>query len=159
MSARTHLLAPLALLIASAALPVLAASSASSASSDSVSTSVGSVSTSFEKSSDSSSKGKDVAAGDYKVIEMAAAPNRPGMARMKLQAVAKTGAEGEFFLYLPQEAADQSRLQPGSVITANARPYGLEFAHASTATTTRKPFFLVLADEWFRELQTKVVSL
>jgi hypothetical protein len=116
---------------------------------------VGSVSTSFEKSSDSSSKGKPVAAGDYKVIEVAQAPTRPGTVRLTLQALADNSAEGEYYLYLPQEAATQGGVAAGQVVTARARSYGLEFAQAST----KEAFFLVLNDDWYRELQTKVVTL
>lgn len=134
-------------------LPALAASSASSASSDSASTSVGSISGSFEKSSDSSAGDRNTAAGDYTLIEVAAAPNRPGMARMKLQALAD--GQAEFFLYLPQHAADQSRLGAGAVVTVKERAYGFEFAKQAT----QEAFFLVLADDWLRELKTKVVTL
>jgi hypothetical protein len=146
----------LALLLGAAALPALAASSASSASSDSASTSVGSSSTSIQKSSDSSSSKDDkVADGDYRIIEVADAPARPGAVRLKLQPVAGATPAGEFYLYMPQVAFDESRLGTGSVVTAKARAYGTEFA----ATQSQRPFFLVLADEWFRELRTKVVSL
>jgi hypothetical protein len=86
---------------------------------------------------------------------VAEAPARAGTVRLKLHAVAEAGKEGEFFLYMPQEAFEQSRLAQGSVVTARARAYGLEFANAKA----QKPFFLVLADEWFRELQTKIVRL
>jgi hypothetical protein len=150
----------LALLLGALAWPAVAASSASSASSDSVSTSVGSSSTSLETSSGSSSGGEQkVADGDYRIIEVADAPARAGTVRLKLHPVADEGAtlaqKNEFFLYMPQEAYEQSRLGQGSVVTAKARAYGLEFAGG----TAKKPFFLVLADEWFRELQTKVVRL
>lgn len=149
----------LALLLAlAAAVPAWAASSASSAVSDSLTTSSGSVSNSIQKSSDSSS-GKDekTAEGDYKIIEVAAAPARPGTVRLKLQPVADggTAAKGEFFLFMPQEAFDQSRLGPGHVVTAKPRPYGLQF----TQTASQKVFYLVIEDEQYRELQTKVVSL
>jgi hypothetical protein len=144
----------LASLLIAAALPALAASSASSASSESVSTSVGSISGSFEKSSDSSSGDKKTAAGDYKVLEVAEAPNRPGMTRMKLQALG-AGTDGEFYLYLPHQAAEGSRVAAGEMVTASARPYGLEFARRDT----KEAFFLVLADGWMRELQTKPVTL
>ncbi len=149
----------LALLLAvAAAAPAWAASSASSAVSDSITTSVGSISNSIQKSSDSSS-GKDekVAEGDYKIIEVAAAPARPGTVRLKLQPVADgaTAAKGEFFLFMPQEAFEQSRLGPGHVVTAKPRPYGLQFTQAAS----QKVFFLVMDDEQYRELQTKVVSL
>ncbi len=152
----TTRLTALALLLGAAALPALAGSSASSASSESVSTSVGSSSTSIQTSSDGSSGGeKKVADGDYRIIEVADAPARAGTVRLKLHAVAAEGKDGEFFLYMPQEAYDQSRLGQGSVVTAKARAYGLEFADG----TAKRPFFLVLADEWFRELQTKIVRL
>jgi hypothetical protein len=144
-----------AALLAALALPALAASSASSASSDSVSTSVGSISGSFEKSSDSSSGDRKTAAGDYKVMEVADAPNRPGVVRMRLQAVKEPGRDGEFFLYMPQQAAADARVDAGQLVTARLRPYGYEFAKADT----QQPFFLVLADHWFRELQTRPVTL
>lgn len=139
------------------ALPSLAASSASSAVSDSFTTSSGSVSDSFGKSSDSSSKNeKKVTDGDYRIIEMAAVPERPGTARLTLQAVAaERRADDEFFLYLPLAVVEQTRLAQGDVVSARQRPYGVEFAQA----TTRQAFFLVLKDEWFRELQTTPVVL
>jgi hypothetical protein len=147
------------LLFAVAGAPAWAASSASSAVSDSITTSIGSVSNSIQKSSDSSS-GKDekVAEGDYKIIEVAAAPARPGTVRLKLQQVvdgAEAGKAGEFFLFMPQEAFEQSRLGPGHVVTAKPRAYGLQFTQAAS----QKVFFLVMDDEQYRELQTKVVSL
>ena len=152
-------LTALALLVGAFALPAGAASSASSASSDSASTSVGSLSTSVQNSSQSSTGDNKVADGDYRVIEVAEAPARAGTVRLKLHAVANEAQQGEFFLYMPQEAYDQSRLGQGSVVTARARAYGLEFAHLNAQAKATKPFFLVLADEWFRELQTKIVRL
>ncbi len=145
---------PLALLLAALAMPAVAASSASSASSESVSTSVGSFSTSFEKSSDSSS-GKDanVAEGEYRIVEVADATQRPGAMRLKLQAVAKPGADNEFYLYLPRQALDQGRLAEGQIITAKHRSYGMEFAKAANA------FFLVVKDAWYNELSTKAITL
>lgn len=153
MTRHSKSLAPLALLLSVLALPAMAGSSASSASSDSVSTSVGSISTSFEKSSDSSSKGDKVAEGEYRIIEVAVAEQRPGAMRLKLQAVDQPGAAGEFFLYLPRQALDQGRLAEGQLVTARHRPYGIEFAKSET------PFFLVLQDGWYRELHNKVVTL
>ena len=142
-------------LVCALAWPAWAASSASSASSDSVSTSVGSISGSFEKWSESSSGDRKTAAGDYQVMDVAEAPNRPGMVRMRLQAVKEPGAAGEFFLTMPREAASDAKVGMGQVVTARLRPYGYEFAKAGT----QQPFFLVLADHWFRELQTKPVAL
>lgn len=146
------LLAALALCGLAATLPAWAASSASSASSDGSSASVGSLSTSVEKSSNSSSKGDKVADGDYKVIQVADA-TAPGKLRLTLRATNDSGEE--FNLVLPQEAAAQGKLAVGVVVTAKAHQYGLQFA----AADTREPFFLVLRDDWYRELATKPVTL
>lgn len=137
--------------LAAATNPVWAASSASSASSESV----GSSSTSIEKSSKSSSKDDKVAEGDYRVIgiEIATADTQAGRVRVTLQAV--NGNDGEFFLVLPQEAAQQGRLAQGTVVTARQHAYGIQFA----AGAPRQAFFLVLRDEWYQELQTRVVTL
>ena len=152
-------LAALALLLGAGALPALAASSTSSAASEGVSASVGSLSGSVEQSSASSAGDKKVAEGDYRIIDVAAAADRPGMVRMKLAALAgEPGARstgGEFFLYLPQAAFDGSRLAQGGVVTARNKPYGTEFADAQT----RQAFFLVLADHWYKELRTTPVVL
>jgi hypothetical protein len=129
------------------------ASSASSASST-ASTSVGSISGSIQKSSNSSS-GNTVAEGDYRIIEVADVADQPGTVRMKLQAVKDIGADGEFYLYLPHQVVEQGRLAAGGVVTARNKPYGMEFAHA----TTLKGFFMALKDDWYRELQTRPVSL
>ena len=136
-----------------AAGPALAASSASSASSEGSSASVGSLSTSIEKSSKSSSKDDKVADGDYRIIEVAAAEQQPGKVRLTLRAV--NPADGEFYLYVPQETAQQAGLAQGGVVSARQQAYGVQFA----AGAPREPFFLVLRDGWYQELQTKVVTL
>jgi hypothetical protein len=155
----TPRLAAIALLLGASALPALAASSTSSAASDGVSASVGSLSGSVEQSSASSAGDKKVADGDYRIIDVAAAADRPGMVRMKLQALAtepgKRSADGELILVLPQTAFDAGQLAQGGVITARSKPYGTEFADAQT----RQTFFLVLADDWFKELHTTPVVL
>jgi hypothetical protein len=138
-----------------AAMPAFAASSAASSASESLTTSVGSSSTSIQKSSNSSSKNKDVAAGDYQIVEVAALIERPGVLRMKLQALAETGVDGELFLILPQVTVEQAGLAAGQTIAAISRPYGIEFA----AGAARQAFFLVLSDDWYRELQIKAVAL
>lgn len=148
-------LAAFALLFCAAALPALAGSSAASSASDSITTSVGSISGSIQKSSTSSTNTTAAIEGDYKVVEVAALPERPGTIRMRLQAVADQGADGEFFLYLPQKAVEQEQLNHGHVVTARQRPYGIEFAN----TQTRKAFFLALTDDWYRDLQTNAVAL
>jgi hypothetical protein len=140
----------------SSAGPAAAESSATSASLASITASVGSASASFGRSSESSSKAAPVANGDFKIIDLAAAPERPGSVRLTLQAVAD--ADSEFFLYLPQVVAAQARLARGGVVTARPRPYGTEFAYGAGGDV-RQAFFLVLADDWYRELQAEVVRL
>jgi hypothetical protein len=172
-----------ALMCSTLATPVWAASSASSAASDSVGRILGSFSNSLGRSSDSSTGGEKSAAGDYKVIEVAelfddivpvataaatatvAGAESGGTGgtagvgdrlRLKLQALADDSPAGAFYLYLPRAAVQQGQVAVGHVVSAKARPYGLEF---SAATTTQQPFFLVLHDDWYRDLQTRPVSL
>ena len=147
--------AALGLLAAAAALPVAASGSASSASSEGSSASVGSLSTSIETSSDASSKGDKTAQGDYRIVDVAAAPARPGTVRVSLQALADDGAGGGLFLYLPQAVAAAAGLAPGGLVGARDRGYGLEFSHGEP----RRAFFLALHDDAFRELRTRPVTL
>lgn len=124
------------------------ASSAGSASS-------GSVSDSIEASSDSSSDDDEVAEGDYRIIDIAPVAERPGVLRLKLQAAGPEGRTREVRLRVPQQVLAQGRLVRGDVVTVSHRPYGLEFARADT----REAFFLVLADDWQRELASHPVTL
>lgn len=128
-----------------------AASSASSASSEGSSASVGSLSGSIQTSSDSSSK-TVVGEGPYKVIDVAEASDRPGHTRVRLQALA---GEREFVLLLPPPAAAQAHLAAGDVVQVRERGYGLQFARADAG----EPFFLVLEDAAYRELQARPVTL
>lgn len=144
-------------LLCAATSPALAASSAASSASESSAASSGSVSESLTGSSGSSSKTTQVAQGDYRVVALAEVAERPGMVRVQLQAVnaVPAGAEREFQLLLPRQAALTGRLAEGGLVTASERPYGIEFASAAT----EQAFFLVLADGWQRELQTRVVAI
>ena len=154
MTRFTKCLVPFAFL--AAALPALAASTATSSASDSSTTSVGSVSGSIQKSSAASSKpATPLLAGDYRVVEVAAVSERAGSVRLTLQALADPSAEGEFQLFVPQEAFDRGQIAQGQIVTARERSYGLEFSVAAT----KQAFFLVLADEWYRELQSNAVVL
>lgn len=146
-------LAVLSVLLGTLSLPVLASSTASTASLDGLSASVGSVSGSIDKSSNSSVK--TVTAGDYKVIEVAQAAGRPGTLRMTLQPVADTSDANVVFLYVPEQTLVKNPVRAGQVITARDRAYGTEFALADTG----KAFFLVLEDNWYRELQSSLVTL
>jgi hypothetical protein len=143
--------AALTLLIAGAAAQADSfTSSASSASSESV----GSISTSFGKSSDSSSDDKKVADGNYRVIDTAALPDRPGLLRVTLRTAA-AGRSDEFQLYLPQATAERAGIAAGAEVSTRTRPYGIEFSR----TDTGNAFFLALADDWFNELSPNAVKL
>jgi hypothetical protein len=150
----TKILSLLAL-AALASQPAWAESSASSAVSDSASSATSSASNSIEGSSNSSSGNKKVAAGEYRVIEMAAAtdkPQQPGLQRVLLR---KDSDGSEVRLLLPLAAAERGQLAAGRKVLVNERPYGYEFA----AADTRQAFFLVLEDAWQRELQARPVVL
>ncbi len=128
-------------------------SSASSASSESL----GSSSTSIEKSSDSSSAKDKVAQGQYKVIDMAEVAQRPNLVRVRLQALAPAQTR-EFFLTLPRQATERGQLAAGEIVEVEQRPYGLAFATVDTSGNSN-PFFLVLDDDWHRELKSRPVVL
>jgi hypothetical protein len=135
------------------ALPAQASSLASSAS-DSASSTTSSASDSLEDSSGSSSGTKKVAAGEYRVVQMAAAdvPGRPGLQRVLLR---KDDDGAEVHLLLPQAATERGQLAAGRKVLVNERPYGFELA----AADTHQAFFLVLEDGWQRELQSRPVVL
>jgi hypothetical protein len=145
----------LALALLSHAAMSIAASSASSASSEGSSVSVGSVSGSFEASSNSSSQGGKTAQGDYRIVDVAAVPERPGMQRVALQSLADDGPQGAFVLILPQATLDRTPLGAGQVITAQQRSFGVEFA----LREAQAPFFLVLDDNRYRELNIRAVTI
>lgn len=147
-------LASAAALAAFVQLPAQADVLASSASSAG-SASSGSASDSIQGSSKSSTAPAKVAAGDYRIEQVNPAPDRPGMVRVALQPVADDGADGAFVLVLPQLTFDQQGLARGDKVSASERPYGLEFSRADTRTA----FFLVLADNWKRELDPRPVKL
>lgn len=151
---RVFRLASAAALAAFVQLPAHADILASSASSAG-SASSGSASDSIQGSSKSSTAPAKVAAGDYRIEQVNPAPDRPGMVRVALQPVANDGADGAFVLVLPQLTFDQQGLARGDKVSASERPYGLEFSRADTRTA----FFLVLADDWKRELDPRPVKL
>lgn len=142
-----------ALLLALVCAPAWAGSSASSASVDASSTSLGVASRSFDRSSDASSPRRAVTQGEYRIVQVAQADQRPGTLRLQLQAVARSDAMGELVLYLPEPALQGRALAAGQRVMATPRPYGVEFAQAGT------PFFLVLDDDWYEGLQTRRVNL
>ena len=143
----------LALLSAACALPAHAESVTSSASSAG-SESSGSISNSIGASSNSSNHDKRVAAGEYRVIDIAAAPARAGTTRMLLRAVA-AGPAQEFTLDVPDRAFAARQVAKGELVRVDERVYGYEFAYADT----KQPFFLALQDDWYRELQSQKVAI
>lgn len=136
-------------------LAAVAAQAGSSSASSAASESIGSSSTSIEKSSDSSSPKDKFAQGQYKVIAMAEMARRPNMIRVRLQALTR---EHEFFLILPRQAAERGQLAAGEIVEVAQRPYGLAFTSVNT-TADASPFFLVLDDDWQRELKSRPVVL
>jgi hypothetical protein len=144
------------LLCATVAMPCLAESFASSASSAG-SASSGSASDSLNTSSKSST-GTKTADGDYRVIEVAELAGRPGMLQLTLQGTAATGAPHEFTLRLPRQALEPRGIAAGDIVNVRNRDYGLEFARTN-GRDVREPFFLVLADDWHRELEPRPVTL
>ena len=130
-------------------LPSCAGSSASSAGS-----------ASLRELSDSSSSDNKVADGDYRVIEVAALAERPDMLRLTLRGTeGQGGRHAEWLLDLPRQALGERRLAAGDLVSARQRPYGVEFAHAAVGERAREPFFLVLADDWYREIDPRAVKL
>lgn len=146
--------AALVLALPLAAPPALASSIAVSVS-DSITTAVGSVSGSIRRSSDSSSNRDDkVAEGEYRVIAVAPLPDHPGLLRVRLEPPAGA-AGGELWLDLPEAAAARGALDADVRVRVRQRPYGYEFARADGDA----PFFLVLDDDWQRELASRPVTL
>jgi len=137
------------------AVPCFADSLASSASSAG-SASSGSASDSLNNSSKSSTR-TNTADGDYRVIEVAALPERPDMLQLTLHATAG-GDDHEFTLKLPRQVLQPRGIVVGDIVNVRNRDYGLEFARASGGQA-REPFFLVLDDDWQRELEPRPVSL
>lgn len=142
-----------ATLAAACALPAHADSTSSVASSAG-SASSGSVSDSIGASSDSSSGDRRVAAGEYRVIDIAQAPAKANTTRMTLRAVAG-GPAREFYLDVPNRALAARAVKTGELVQVNERVYGYEFAHADD----KRPFFLALQDDWYRELGSKQVAI
>lgn len=130
-------------------LPARADSSSVSSTSASASQSLGSVSDSIQGSSNSST-GHRVAAGEYRIVEIAALGDRPGLERLQLE-----GEGGRFALLLPAAVREREALRSGDRIAVSTPAYGLAFARAGA----REPFFLALDEAWRHEFQRRAVSL
>lgn len=151
-SKRVHL----SLALAAASLVATTAHATSSAvvsASDGLSTSSDASSMSSRHSSRSSSR--PLAMGDYRVTRVADA-GEAGRKEVTFVALdARAGTEGEQTFSLPDAAIAKGALAPGRVVSARERPYGVELARADTRTA----FFLLLADDWQRDLKTVAVTL
>jgi hypothetical protein len=133
--------------------PGAQADSFTSSASSAGSASSGSVSNSMRGSSRSSTGGDDrTAAVDYRIVELAAAPGRPGLVRITLQA---DDPQQQLVLDLPQAIAAQQRLGRGDAVQARKRVYGFEFARGDTQAA----FYLVLDDDWYDDLAARPLSL
>ncbi|HET9822849.1 MAG TPA: hypothetical protein VFQ16_13590 [Burkholderiaceae bacterium] len=150
---------PLGLAVALALSAAAHAESSASSASSAGSASVGSLSDSLQGSSRSSSGHTATAQGDYRVVDVAVAPGRPTHRRLTLQAVAPQDDRlAGFTLELPLQALGERALAVGELVRATPRPYGIEFARTDGAAG-REPFFLALADDWHRGLETRAVAL
>ena len=111
----------------------------------------GSISDSLNGSSNSSGGDKrKVADGEYRIIQIAATPDRVDRTRVTMQA-----NDQRVVLDLPQITFDKQQLAVGDAMYAQNRVYGIEFGRGDT----HQPFYLVLADEWYGELASRPVSL
>lgn len=140
------------LALAAPFVPAAFAESFASSASSTASASVGSLSDSLRGSSDSSSPNR-VAAGDYRVTDVAAVAEKPGVVRVTLEPVAARDGAAPFRLDLPQPLALERGIAPGAIVAARERPYGVEFAQGEP----RQAFFLVLADDWYREMHSRAL--
>lgn len=149
----TRALCAVAFAAAICAAPVHADSFASSASSAG-SASSASISDSISGSSNSSSGDDRMAAGQYRVIDIAQAPAKPNHTRMTLRAIAGVPAQ-DYHLDVPKRALAQREVAVGELVQVNERVYGYEFAYADT----RRPFFLALQDDWQNDLGSRKVTI
>ena len=137
--------------------PALADSTSSASSA--ASTSIGSSSTSLNASSNSSTSKDKVAEGPYTVVAVLTLANQPDALQLRLQQTTAVAGQAptEFTLTLPRVAAEREQLALGQTVLAQHRPYGLAFALADSSGQPR-PFFLVLDDNWHRELHNRPVG-
>jgi hypothetical protein len=142
-----------ALLLALGLVALPAAADSSSASSAS-SASMGSVSTSLETSSNSSTGKKQVAQGAYTLVDMVAVADKPDMLRLRMQGQGPDQT-AEFTLLMPRLTAERAQLVAGQTVHALARTYGIAFA----ATDKASPFFLVMDDAVYREVDSRPVGV
>lgn len=140
------------------------ASSAGSSASSAGSASLRGSSDSIGASSNSSRTDEKVAAGEYRVAAIDPVPGRDDLIRLTMEPVpghrytgtraARDAVASGFTLDLPRQAVGAQPIAAGDIVSARHRPYGIEFARG----TAGDAFFLVLADDWQRDLQTRVLT-
>ena len=86
---------------------------------------------------------------------MTALADQTDRVRLRMEAVAGTA---EVQLLLPRAAVHRAQLAAGQRVSAEHRPYGVALATLD-ATDTTLPFFLILDDDWFRELQSRPLGV
>lgn len=151
MPAFTRTALPLAAAVLAFSLPqAQAASSTVVSASDGLSTSSDASSLSSRRSSRSSTR--PLAQGEYRVTRVADAGEA---GRKEVTLVAVDGGSEEHTYSLPDQAVASGALAVGQRVSAQERPYGVELARADT----RVAFFLLLQDDWQRDLQTRIVTL
>ena len=123
--------------------------------SDSISASVEGISTSVGQISKSSSKAANLAEGEYRIIDVAEAADRPDRARLTLRAVGKDDAEEDFYLFMPKQEFARAQLQAGQTLAARNRPYGAAIFKQDLG----EPIAVLLKDDWRSNLQPTPVTL
>lgn len=151
MKLKTLSLAALACCMSVPALAVDLASSTASSASSAGSASVGSASDSLRSSGNSSGGAKQMAGGEYRIVELAEVAGHPDRLRLTLAAPQEPV---QWELLLPRSVAEREGLAPGAVLRAAQQPYGVSFAVSGRA----HPFFLVLDEAWQRELPARPVG-
>ena len=119
---------------------------------DSFTSSASSAGSASSGSSKSSSGGEKVAAGDYRIIDVAQTPGRAGSARIALQG---DRPEQRIVLDLPQTVVDKQGLGRGDLVNVQHREYGLAFARGDS----RQAVYLVIADDVYDELKARRVTI
>ena len=117
---------------------------------------VGSISDSIGGSSNSSSgDNKRAETGPYRVIDVAQAPAK---AADHPYHAARRGRQCRHRVLGRRSrgrALAERRVGKNDVVQVNERVYGYEFAYGDT----KKPFFLALQDDWYRDLASRKVTI
>jgi hypothetical protein len=150
------------------------ADSSTSSAASTASQSVGSLSTSVGASSKSSTGAVAAVDGNYRVTDVVALRDRPGMVRVSMQANAEATGQtlpltapqaqaADLWLDLPQAAWGSSGLNTGDWVNVRNREHGLVFARAAAAplagAVPDSVFFLALRDAWRNDLDARAVKI